>query len=328
MRILVTGGTGFTGSHLTRRLLEKGHDVVVLDNKPGLFHDELKDMGAEIYLGSVADRDMADKVTQGCDVVHHLAAAFRQVNLPKQIYWDVNVEGTRYLLDAALKYGVQKFVYCSTCGVHGNVEKIPSGEDAAIAPADYYQYTKWEGERIIPEFVEKGLSVVTLRPAAIYGPGDPERFSIIFKRAKRGQFLMCGSGKTFYHPLYIDNLVDAFELAAASDKCKGEAYLIADEYYYSLNDLVTAVGKAMGIDVKIQHVPFGPVWTVALLTEIAYKPLIGIDPPLFRRRVDWFRQNRGFDISKAKQELGYQPRVGLAEGLANTAAWYKEHGII
>jgi nucleoside-diphosphate-sugar epimerase len=328
VRILVTGGTGFTGSHLTRRLLQQGHDVVVLDNKPGLFHDELKDMGAEVHLGSVADRDLADKVTQGCDVVHHLAAAFRQVNLPKQVYWDVNVEGTRYLLEAALKYGVRKFVYCSTCGVHGNVAKIPAGEDSPIAPADYYQYTKWEGERVIPEFTQKGLPVVTLRPAAIYGPGDPERFSIIFKRAKSGHFLMFGGGKTFYHPLYIDNLVDAFELAAASDKKNGEAYLIADEHYYSLNDLVKATGKAMGIDVKIQHFPFWPLWTAALLTEIAYKPLIGIDPPLFRRRVDWFRQNRAFDITKAKQELGYQPRVGLDQGLTETAKWYKEQGII
>lgn len=328
MRILVTGGTGFTGTHLTRRLLKQGHDVVVLDKNRGLFYDELQNMGAEICLGSVDDRDLVDKVTQGCDVVHHLAAAFRQVNLSKQVYWDVNVEGTRYLLEAALKYGVKKFIYCSTCGVHGNVAKIPAGEDSPIAPADYYQYTNWEGERIIPEFVEQGLPVVTLRPAAIYGPGDPERFSIIFKRCQSGKFPMFGDGETFYHPLYIDNLVDAFELAAASDKKDGEAYLIADEHYYSLNDLVTATGKAVGVDVKIQHFPFWPLWVASLLTEVAYKPLIGIDPPLFRRRVAWFRQNRAFDITKAKQELGYQPRVGLDQGLAATAKWYKEQGII
>ncbi|MGD1854531.1 MAG: NAD-dependent epimerase/dehydratase family protein [Leptolyngbyaceae cyanobacterium] len=328
MKILVTGGTGFTGSHLTRRLLQKGHDVVVLDNKPGLFHDELKEMGADIHIGSVADREIVDKVTYGCTIVHHLAAAFRKINLPQKVYWDVNVEGTRYLLEAALKYGVEKFVYCSTCGVHGNVKTVPAGEDTLINPADYYQYTKWEGEQIIPEFVEQGLNVVTLRPAAIYGPGDPERFSIIFKRSKNGRFLMFGDGNTFYHPLYIENLVDAFELAAASDKGRGEAYLIADKHYYSLNDLVTAVGKAMGIDVNIIHLPFLPLWTVALLTEIAYKPLIGIDPPLFRRRVDWFRQNRAFDISKAEREIGYQPRIGLDEGLARTAKWYREQNII
>ena len=328
MKILVTGGTGFTGSHLTRRLLQQGQEVVVLDNKPGLFFDELQHMGAQIHIGSVANRELVDKVTQGCDVVQHLAAAFRKVNLPKSVYWDVNVEGTRYLLDAALKYGVQKFVYCSTCGVHGNVEQIPAGEDAPIAPADYYQYTKYEGERVIPEFIEKGLKVVTLRPAAIYGPGDPERFAILFRRVQNGRFLMFGNGQVYYHPLYIENLVDALELAATSDRGNGEAYLIADEHYYSLNDLVTAIAKAQNIDLKIVHLPFRPLWLAAFATEIAYKPFPGMDPPLFRRRVDWFRQNRAFNINKAKQELGYQPRVGLEEGLAKTAQWYREKGII
>ncbi|NEN93101.1 MAG: NAD(P)-dependent oxidoreductase [Okeania sp. SIO3H1] len=328
MKILVTGGTGFTGSHLTRRLLKKGHEVVVLDNKPGLFYDELKELGAELHIGSVADRDIVDRVTQGCEVVQHLAAAFRQVNLAKNIYWDVNVEGTRYLLEAALKYGVQKFVYCSTCGVHGDVKQTPSGEDSPIAPADYYQYTKYQGEKIIPEFVDKGLKVVILRPAAIYGPGDPERFSILFKRVKTGNFFMCGSGASHYHPLYIDNLLDAFELATASDKCHGETYLIADEKYSTLNDLVTAIAKALNINCKITYIPFWPVWTVAFLTELLYKPFPGLDPPLFPRRVDWFRQNRAFSIEKAKRELGYQPKVDLDTGLAQTAKWYQEKGII
>src|SRR5574341_1998705 len=112
MKILVTGGTGFTGSHLTRRLLQKGHQVVVLDNQAGLFFDELKKMGAEIHLGSVADKKLVEEVVKDCEVIHHVAAMFRKVNLPKKIYWDVNVEGTRYLLEAALKHGVKKFVNC------------------------------------------------------------------------------------------------------------------------------------------------------------------------------------------------------------------------
>ena len=328
MKILVTGGTGFTGSHLTRRLLEKGHHVVALDNRPGLFFDELKQMGAELHIGSVTDQELVNKLTQGCEVVHHLAAAFRQVNMPQSVYWNVNVEGTRYLLDAALNYGVKKFVYCSTCGVHGNVKHFPAGEDEPIAPADYYQHTKYEGEKIIPEYVNKGLKVLILRPAAIYGPGDPERFSILFKLVKSGRFLMFGDGNVAYHPLYIQNLVDAFELAAASEKGSGEAYLIADEKYYSLNDLVTAIGQSMGIDVKIQHLPFAPLWVAAFITEMLYKPFPNVDPPIFRRRVDWFRQNRAFSIEKAKKELGYQAKVGLEEGLAETAKWYQEQGIV
>ena len=327
MKILVTGGTGFTGSHLTKRLLSKGHEVVVLDNQKGLFYDELVKMGAQIHLGSVADQKLVDEVTRGCEVIHHVAAMFRKVNLPKKIYWDVNVEGTRYLLEAALKYGVKKFVNCSTCGVHGDVKQEPAREDSPIAPADYYQYTKYEGEKIIPQYLGKGLKIVTLRPTAIYGPGDPERFLMLFKRVHKGRFLMFGSGQSHYHPVYIDNLIDAFELAAASDKGNGEVYLIADEKYCTLNELVTTIAEVLKVNLKLTHLPFRPIWLIALIFEILYKPT-RIDPPIFRRRVDWFRQNRAFSIEKAKRELGYQPKINLKEGLTRTAQWYLEKGYL
>jgi nucleoside-diphosphate-sugar epimerase len=327
MKALVTGGTGFTGSHLARRLLQKGHHVVIIDNQRGLFFDELKAAGAELLIGSITDRDLVRKSVKGCEVLHHVAAAFRKVNLPRQTYWDVNVEGTRSLLDAALKAGVKKVVYCSTCGVHGDIKREPADENAPITPEDYYQYTKYEGERVAAEFVGKGLKIVTLRPTAIYGPGDPERFFILFKMVNRGRFLMFGNGKAHYHPVYIDNLVDAFELAAASPNGEGQAYLIGDERYYTLNDLVNAIAGVVNVELKIRHVPFWPLWSAALGCEIVYKPF-RVDPPLFRRRVDWFRQNRAFSIEKARRELGYQPAIGLKEGLAETARWYQQHGYL
>jgi nucleoside-diphosphate-sugar epimerase len=327
MKILVTGGTGFTGTHLTRRLLRDGHDVTVVDNQPGLFAGELEALGATILIGSVADRALIRRAAEGCRVVYHLAAAFRKVNLPKAEYRGTNVEGTRLVLEAARQNDVDKLVYCSTCGVHGDVRRGPADESAPIAPADYYQSTKYEGELVVREFVERGLPAVILRPAAIYGPGDPERFLMLFRRVERGRFTMFGDGKVHYHPLYVDNLVDAFLLAAASPHRHGEAYLIADGRYCTLDELVSAVAGALGVDLAIRHYPFGPLWVAALLCEMAFKPLPA-EPPLFRRRVDWFRQNRAFDIGKARRELGYQPAIGLEEGLARTARWYREHGYL
>ena len=323
MKILVTGGTGFTGSHLTRRLIQGGHSVVVLDNQPGMFCEELKQMGADVVIGSVADRELVIRITRGCEVVHHVAAMFRKVNLPKKVYWDVNVEGTRNVLEGALRAGARKVVYCSTCGVHGHVVHEPAGEDEPIAPEDYYQRTKYEGELVVPEFVKKGLKVVTVRPTAIYGPGDPERFFMLFKLINEGRFLMFGDGKAHYHPVYVENLVDGFELAAASPKGEGEVYLIADEKYYTLNELVLSIAQTLGVELKIRHLPFWPLWTAALACELAYLPF-NADPPLFRRRVDWFRQNRAFSIERAVKDLGYKPKIGLMEGLARTAAWYRE----
>jgi len=327
MRNLVTGGTGFTGSHLVRRLLERGQDVLVIDNQKGLFHDELEARGAKIELGSITDKDLVERAVRDCEVVYHLAAAFRQLDVRNQYYWDVNVEATRHLADAAHRFRVRKFVYCSTQGVHGHIQDPPGNEQSPIAPEDYYQLTKYEGENVVREYVEKGLDAVTLRPTAIYGPGDPGRFLILFRMVQRGTFLMFGDGSICYHPVYVENLVDAFELAAAKEGIQGEAYLIGDEQYYSLNDLVHHVAAALDVSVRIRHLPFWPLWCAAWSCEMICKPL-RVAPPIFRRRVDWFRQNRAFEITKAKNDLGYQPAVDLHTGLARTATWYRDHGML
>ena len=310
-----------------RRLLEEGQEVVVLDNQPGLFAEELEALGAEVVIGSITDEALVDRLTRGADYVQHLAAAFRRINVPKKVYWDVNVEGTRKVLAAAKKHGVKRVVYCSTQGVHGHVDNPPGDETSPIEPEDYYQYTKWEGERVCQEFMDEGMEISIVRPTAIYGPGDPGRFLLLFKMSKDGRFLMFGNGKTTYHPVYIDNLVDLFLLAATHPAAVGETYLGADEHYYTLNDLVKAVGRAMGKDVKIVHLPFRPLWLLAVVVEAVCWPL-RISPPLFRRRVDWFRQVRAFKIDKARRELGYEPRVGIDEGLEATYRWYVENGYL
>lgn len=324
MKILVTGGTGFTGSHLVRRLLDKGDEVLVVDNQKGLFYDELKTRGAQIELGSVTDQALMKKMISGCELVYHIAAAFRQLNVPERHYWDVNVEGTRHLVDAAFSFGVRRFIYCSTQGVHGHIKNPPGNEKSPIEPEDYYQLTKYEGEKVVQEYVSRGLDAVIVRPTAIYGPGDPERFLILFRLAKRRSFLMFGNGETFYHPVYIDNLVDAFELAGEKPGIGGETYIIGDEKYYSIKDLVGNVADAIGVAVRIRYLPFWPLWTAACICETVCKPL-RMSPPLFRRRVDWFRQVRAFSIDKAKKGLGYQPKVDLPTGLKRTAQWYAKH---
>lgn len=327
MKILVTGGTGFTGKALVKRLLDDGHHVVALDYKEGLKTQELREWGAEVVIGSVTDKEVVERSMEGVEFVHHLAAAFRELDVPNQYYWDVNVGGTKVVLEAALQHKVNKLIYCSTCGVHGNIDNPPDGEEAPIQPADYYQRTKYEAEPIVNDYNQKGLKTVILRPAAIYGPGDPERFYMIFKRVAKGTFPMFGNGKTFYHPLYIDNLVDAFMLAMEGDKGVGEAYLIADEEYLEIEEIVKKTGKALNIDVQIKHYPVTPLVIAGHIFEKVCKPF-GITPPIFPRRVDWYRQNRAFKIDKAKRDLGYQPKVGIDEGLRRTAKWYKQEGLL
>ena len=326
MKVLVTGGTGFTGKALVRRMLDKGHQVVALDNKAGHKTDELWSWGAEVVIGSVTEPDVVRRCMQDVEVVHHVAAAFRELNEPQDYYRQVNVDGTRLVLQAAMDEGVRKFIYCSTCGVHGNVDNPPAPEDAPIQPNDYYQQSKYDAEPIVLDFCGRGLKTSILRPAAIFGPGDPERYYLIFRQVARGWFPMFGDGRTLYHPLYIDNFLDAFEIVMHEDAGVGETYLIADEEYVSIEDLVRRTAKAMGAPVKIRHLPVWPVVIAGHVVETACKPF-GIAPPIHPRRVDWYRQTRAFSIEKARRELGYQPVVGLDEGLRRAYEWYSAEGI-
>jgi len=327
MRILVTGGTGFTGAALVERLSKEGHSVVALDYKEGLACDALRAMGAEVIIGSVTDKAAVERSMKGVEFVFHLAAAFRELNVPNAFYDEVNVGGTRIVMEAALRAGARKFLYCSTCGVHGNIDRPPAGEDAPIHPADYYQRTKYEAEPLVKQLGAGRIETVIIRPAAIYGPGDPERFFMIFKRVARGTFPMFGNGRTLYHPLYIDNLVDLFLLCMPPGAGNGREYLIADEEYYPIEHIVREVANALGVSVKIPHYPVWPVVAVGHVVEKLCRPF-GLTPPIFPRRVDWYRQNRAFDITRAKRELGYAPKISLPEGLRRTGQWYRDKGYL
>lgn len=327
MKVLVTGGTGFTGKALVRRLLDLGHEVVALDYHEGLKTEELRQWGAQVVIGSVTDREVVRRCVAGVDVVQHLAAAFRELNVPNSHYDEVNVGGTWIMLEESVQAGVKRFIYCSTCGVHGNVDHPPANEEAPIQPADYYQRTKYEAEPLVMQYHKNGLPAVIIRPAAIYGPGDPERFFMIFKRVSKGFFPMFGDGKTLYHPLYIDSLIDAFILVMEPGRGDGQTYLIADEEYVGIEDLVRRTGRALGVDVKVPHFPVWPVVLAGHICETLCKPF-KITPPIFPRRVDWYRQNRAFDISKAKRELGYKPTISLDEGLRRTGEWYRAEGYL
>lgn len=326
MRVFVTGGLGFTGAALVERLLDDGHSVSVLDKNPGLRKEVIEARGADVALGSITDPELVSRCAEGAEVVLHLAAAFRETGAPDSLYYAVNVEGTRVVLEAAKHHGARKFVYCSTQGVHGNVDDPPGSEESPIEPEDYYQQTKYLGEEVVRAEAED-LEYTIIRPTAIYGPGDPGRYVMIYRQVAHGRFLMFGRGDTFYHPVYIDNLVDAFVLAMAPGVGAGEAYIIADEEYVPIRTLVQKVARALDVESRITYLPLLPLIVAGHVCEKLCKPF-GIDPPIFPRRVDWFRQVRAFEIDKAKRDLGYVPKVGLDDGLRRTGRWYRENGYL
>jgi nucleoside-diphosphate-sugar epimerase len=321
---LVTGATGFTGGHLARTLAARGHRVraLVRDRRAAAGLDTC---GVELVEGDLREPDALKRAMSGIERVYHIAAIYRQAGLPADAYRAVNALAVRDVIEAAARAGVRRVVHCSTVGVHGDVEHPPANEDAPLRPGDVYQETKLEGERLAREAGTRlGIEVVIARPTGIYGPGD-RRLLKMFRGVARKRFPMLGSGNIYYHLTYIDDLVEGFRLCGEHPAAAGRTYILAGGEVTTLNELVAIVAEIAGVPPPRLHLPVWPFWVAGAACEAVCTPL-GIEPPLYRRRVDFYTKSRAFDISRARSEIGYDPRVGLREGIARTLQWYREHG--
>jgi dihydroflavonol-4-reductase len=326
VRDLVTGATGFTGGHLACGLVARGHTVRALVRDAGRARD-LETSGIELAVGDVRDPRAIDAALAGIDVVYHVAAIYRQAGVSTDTYRAVNATAVRNIIEAAARAGVKRVVHCSTVGVHGDVEHPPANEDAPLKPGDVYQTTKLEGERLARETGDRlGIEVAIVRPTGIYGPGDRRLLKLIGGVA-RGRFPMLGSGEIYYHLTYIDDLVEGFRLCGEHPAAANRTYILAGGEVTTLNELVALVAQVAGVQPPHLHLPVWPFWVAGAVCEAICVPL-GIEPPLFRRRVDFYTKSRAFDITRARQELGYEPRVGLRDGIAQTLTWYRNHGWI
>ena len=330
MKVLVTGATGFTGGHLAAMLADRGDEVRALVRPRSRARFEASPLPAKGVVaieGDLTDAGAMTRAAAGVEVVYHIAATYREAGQPDAAYRAINVEGTKNVLEAAQAGGASRVVHCSTGGVHGHIAKPPANEDAPFNPGDVYQETKLEAERAARSFGERtGFDVVVIRPIGIYGPGDT-RFLKMFRGLARGKFPMIGDGKPFYHLTYIDDLVEGFRLAGTVPAAKGRTYLLAGPRFTTLEELVRLVAKELKVEPPKMHWPVWPFWTAGLLCEMVCVPL-RIEPPIFRRRVDFYTKSRAFDTTRARTELGFTPRVDLEEGIKRTADWYRKEGLL
>ena len=325
-RVLVTGATGFTGGHLCRRLVAEGYKVRALIRK-GSDDQEFQKLGVELAWGDLRDPAALKSAVTGIETVYHIAALFRPENVTRQDFWQVNVEGTRHLLDAAIESGVKRFVHCSTVGVHGDVKQPPATETTPYAPGDDYQDSKTEGEKLVRQYMESGkLPITIFRPEGIFGPGDL-RFLKLFKAIKQNQFFMLGSGEILYQLIYIDDLVEGIIRCATHDNAVGEIFILTGAKPITLNQFVAAIANVVEVPFPKLRLPVMPFYWAGYCCELICKPL-GINPPLYRRRVDFFRKTRSFDVSKAQEKLGFTPATELKQALKLTAAWYEQQGYL
>ncbi len=323
MRTMVTGATGFTGGHLARTLKERGHEVRALVRNPA-GAEALERDGITICAGDLGDADSIKRAAEGCDVVYHIAAVYREAKHGDDYYQRINVGGTKNVVDAVERGHAGRMVHCSTVGVHGDIQRIPADENAPFSPGDIYQESKLEGERLVSERIRGGLAAVIFRPLGIHGPGD-RRFLKLFKTVFRGTFRMIGTGDVVYQMTYVSDLIDGIMLCGEHPNALGQTYILGGSRHTTVRELVDAVGRATGKSVGRGHIPAAPMMLAATVCEWLCKPL-GIEPPLYPRRLDFFLKNRAFSIAKAQRDLGFQPKVGLEEGLRRTFEWYRAAG--
>jgi nucleoside-diphosphate-sugar epimerase len=208
-------------------------------------------------------------------------------------------------------------------GVHGDVEYPPANENAPLRPGDVYQRSKLEGEQQGRQAAGRaGIEFTVARPSGIYGPGD-RRLLKLFRAVARRRFITLGSGEIFYHLTFVTDVVEGLRLCGEVPRAAGGTYIIAGGEVTTLNELVEAIAREAGVPASTWHLPVWPVWVAGALCEAVCVPL-GIEPPLYRRRVDFFTKSRAFDISRARAELGYEPAVSLQEGIRRTLAGYRE----
>jgi nucleoside-diphosphate-sugar epimerase len=326
-RVLVTGANGFTGSNLCRHLVERGDHVQAMVRRSSNI-DSLDGLDVEIVHGDLAlDDGIPAEALRGVEVVYNIAALFRQEGATRDVFMNVNATGTERLLKASMQADVSQFVHCSTGGVHGHIENPPANETAPYRPGDWYQETKLEGEKLALAFGQAhNFPVAVIRPSPIYGVGDL-RFLKLFRAINNGTFWMVGDGTPFYHFVYVDDLSQGFILASEREEAIGEAFIISGPEYVPISKLVELIAEELGKPVPRRRIPLWPVMTAAKICKAVCHPL-GIEPPLYPRRLDFFRKDRAFDSTKAKRLIGYEPKVGLREGIAKTAAWYREHNYI
>jgi nucleoside-diphosphate-sugar epimerase len=321
---LVTGASGYIGGAMVAHLSAQGLPVRGMIRTPAKAA-AVKALGAsDVVVGDLTDADSIRRAVEGCRSIYHFAAIFRQVNVADSEYHDVNAEGTRRLLEAAIQSGVERVIYCSTGGVLGHIAHPPGTEETPYSPGDAYQSSKVEGERIALEYFRSGrVGGCVIRPAMVYGPADTRHLKM-FRMIANGTFFYVGPSLNV-HFVDVRDVARAFQLAMEHTERNGEVYIVAGERSVSLTEMVTLIASLLNVPAPRVRLPVKPMQWVGSLCEWACKPF-RIQPPIYRRRVDFFVNNREFSTAKAQRELGYRPARPFEAEVAEVVTWYCRHG--
>ena len=327
-RALVTGATGFIGGRMAERLVKeenvKVRALVRTPEKAG----HLEAIGIEVVKGDVTDPDSVRRAMDGCSLVFHCAAFMHDADENLDGFRRVNVHGTGNVLNAATAAKVKLLLYISSIAVYGIDPREGTNElknfQASGIP---YSDSKIEAEELVVRHAKQtSLPLVIIRPANVYGPRSSFWTVGLLMMIKAGRVTLIDKGRGKSNHVYIDNLVDAILLAARNDSSLGEDFIISDDAKTPWSEFLGYYAQMLGHE-PLPSMSLVRAKTTGFLMELAAR-VTGGTPSLTRIEVRCWTQTGTFDISKARRELGYVPRVSLNEGMKKTQQWLKEHGYL
>jgi len=319
-KVLITGAAGFIGQALTARLREADVEVVGLDMQT--------DKGRGIVAGDITIAEGWADAFAGCDTVIHTAAAVTNTASP-DFGWRVNVLGTKHVLDAAVAAGAERFVQLSSVRAFGDLD-FPDGvtEEHPVRPSSsVYVNTKIASEQVVLQAHAAGrIEATVIRPGDVYGPGSRPWTVLVVEAIRSGRFVLPAMGRGIFSPTYIDNLVDGVELAAAKPEGAGQVFTITDGVGVGTREFFGNYYRMLGRK--------GPrvLPTAAALALVAVPEGIaavtGSPTEIRRESMRYLARSGTYSIAKAREVLGYEPAVNLAEGMKRTEDWLRGQGLV
>lgn len=325
-RVLVTGGTGFIGSHLVKRLMDDNYSIRILGRSSNRAQiEKFKENGVEYIQGDIRDFDKLKYVFQNIDVVFHLAGIVSDWDAPDK-FRDINTKGTENVCKAALEANVKLLIYTSTNDVFGlREDKVITEEDEFEYWHEPYPDSKIEATRIVREYGKKGLPASIIYPCWVYGPGDTT-FITPLSEGIKSIFFCYWRKNALIWPLFIDNLIDLLMLMATNPNAVGNEFIAHDGICISFEDFTAKLSHHLGIKVSRRYTSYICAYSFAYTMESFWKLFnIKSRPLLTSYSVKNLGSRLRFSIKNAKDKLNWRPSCSYEKGMDITMKWFKDH---
>lgn len=324
-RTLITGATGFIGCRLAELWHAAGREVSATGlTRSGVEEQRaaaLREAGIPFLPGDLAEGALPDRALEDVDAVVHLAAAQHEANVDESHFVKVNVDATRGLLARCEEHGVERFFHASSIGVYGVHDEPGIDEGTELAPDNPYGRSKAAAEECLQKH-EGRVQIFIGRIGEVYGPWD-KRLHKLYAGIGKGRFWLVGDGSNLHQPVYVDDLGIAIDTLMATPDAAGVPIILAGDEAITTREMCESIAASLGTTLSRLRMPMWPLYLAAVGMEETLGRA-GIQPPLHRRRLDFFLKSLSFSTGLRDRLLSLPPQVSFREGADRTAAWYRE----